>query len=198
MDNRAYILDMLSRGASAADIARNLAISPTYISQLQSDADFAQELAAKRAAHAAERDSRATKVQNIHDKYLSLEERLLDTLTVQAKANLLKPIEQMKLLQVVASKKEPMQPLANPSSTQVNVVTQITLPAQIAQQFVLNANREIVGMESGQSFAPMSTENLAKLASKRALPEPKPQLQSNNDILKMFALNNINADEVKI
>ena len=70
MDTRAYILDLLSRGASAADTARLANCSPAYISQLQGDAQFSAELAEKRALHAAERDSRAQKVQKIHQNYL--------------------------------------------------------------------------------------------------------------------------------
>lgn len=198
MDNRAYILDLLSRGAGASDVARLASVSPAFISQLQSDPQFAQELAEKRALHAAERDSRANKTQAIHKKYLDLEENLLDKLTIQAKSGLLKPIEQMKLLQIVAAKKEPIGPL-DPAAQQGQVqhITQISLPVQIAAQFVLNQNKEIVGTTDGKSFAPMSTRGLQDMAN-RALPAPKPQMHKSEDILRMFALNPNAEEEIKI
>lgn len=197
MDTRAYILDLLSRGASATDVARLANCSPSYISQLQGDEQFAAELSEKRAVHAAERDGRAQKVQKIHQNYLELEEILLQKLSVQAKAGLLKPIEQMKLLQVVASKKEPLNPLENTQTAAPASVTQITLPVQIAAQFVINHNKEIIGTDSGQSFAPMSTKGLQEMAAKRALPAPKEQLNKTEDILRMFSLNPNAEKEIK-
>lgn len=197
MDTRAYILDLLSRGAAPADVARIASCSPSYISQLQGEADFAQELAEKRAFFASERDERAQKTQKIHDSYLALEETLLDSLSQQAKARLLRPIEQMKLLQIVGMKKEPASVQA-PVQPSINVVTQISLPAQIAQQFVLNEQKEIIGMEDGRSFAPMNTKALQELAKQRALPAPKPQLAKTEDIMRMFTLGEQPTEEIKI
>lgn len=197
MDNRSYILDLLSRGASAADVARLANCSPAYISQLQGDPTFSSELAEKRAIHAAERDGRAQKVQKIHQQYLELEDVLLQKLSVQAKAGLLKPIEQMKLLQVVAGKKEPLNPLENTQSAAPQGITSITLPVQIAAQFVLNTNKEIIGTTSGESFAPMSTKGLQEMAAQRALPKPKEQVTKTEDILRMFAMNPDAEKEIK-
>lgn len=190
MDNRNYILDLLSRGAAPADVARIVGCSPSYISQLSGDSAFAQELAEKRAGHINERNSRAQKVQAIHDKYLAIEETLLENLGKQAKANLLKPIEQMKLLQVVAGKKEPpaaIQEGLGSSGAPGVQITNITLPMAVAQKFVLNENREIIGTESGMSFAPMSGSALKTFAAAQGPSSPAtPQLTSTKDILALF------------
>lgn len=207
MDNRNYILDLLSRGAIAADVARTVGCSPSYISQLTGDPRFAQELAEKRASVLAERNTRAQKVQKIHDKYLDIEETLLHNLGNQARANLLKPIEQMKLLQVVAGKKEPGvsadEAALQQNNTQVNI-TNISLPSMIAAKFVLNEKREIIGTEDGMSFAPMSGNGLKELQAKkeqevlqervrelthRAPPEQihQNQLHKTEEILALFS-----------
>ncbi len=214
MDNRSYILDLLSRGAIAADVARTVGCSPAYISQLSGDPGFAQELAEKRAGILAERNTRAQKVQKIHDKYLDIEETLLHNLGNQARANLLKPIEQMKLLQVVAGKKEPgnsgQEALAQQNNTQVNI-TNISLPSMIAAKFVLNEKREIIGTEDGMSFAPMSGNSLKELSARveqekiqervRELTHRAPenqihqnQLHKTDEILALFG----NADPEKL
>lgn len=199
MHDRAYILDLLSRGAGAADVARVVGCTASYVSQLQDQEDFARELAEKRAAHIAERNGRSKKVQEIHDKYLGIEEILLDKLSLQAKAGLLKPIEQMKLLQVVAGKKEPASILNDaPGAGTGNVlnVTNISLPAMIAAKFVMNERNQIIGTENGVSFAPMSGNALKELAAveekrnvlntENRASVPTPQVTDTKEILSLF------------
>ncbi len=198
MHDRDYILDLLSRGAAAADVARIVNCSASYISQLLNEEAFARDLASKRSVHLSERNSRAQKVQAIHDQYLTIEETLLRNLGQQAKANLLKPIEQMKLLQVVAGKKEPAQAMQeNISPGQITNITNISLPAMVAAKFVLNENKEIIGTESGTSFAPMSGVALKSFAEERT-PERKaiPQISKTEDIMNLFIPKN--PDELKI
>lgn len=166
MNTKSYILDLLSRGALPHRVADLAGVTPAYVSQLQALPEFQEALAEKRQQNMAEKQGRIGRVQKIHDDYLSMEESLLKTLSMQVKGNLLRPIEQMKLLQIVASKKEPP-PILSPEESgagSTNVaITNISMPVHIANKFVLNSQKEIIGLENGTSFAPMSAKGLREM-----------------------------------
>ena len=206
MDTKEYILDLLSRGSSPAAAAQLAGVSQSYVAQLQKEPLFAEKLALALQKNIDERDTRNKKIQNLHDEYLDLEGKTL----AQLKNSLwnMRPGEKVRLLQVLASKKEPpasIQPLLDNAPKQV---VSISIPTAIAAQFVMNTKKEIVGLEDGVTFSALPSKELAKQAAEdlemqQQIPLPPPVKSS--DLLDMFTqqkklvpVTSLNEDEVQI
>jgi len=182
-DNKKMILELLVRGASHADAARISDVSIGYVSQLLNDSTFAAEVAQRKAAtmqDAAVREDRANKIYGMH---LDLEEKILANLV--RTVNFMKPHEQMKLLQVVSTKKAPAAPPVLPNAGQSATLVTISVAQTNNSQFVMNSNKEIIAV--GETvLAPMSPAQLKQLA-KDHQPQLVDQVTSSQAIMDLFS-----------
>ncbi len=200
MNTQGYICDLLARGTTQEMAAQLAQVSAGYVSQLLAQEAFAAAVEQKRAGFLIERNERNQRVQDIHDDYLRLEKLTVSTL--ERDLSIMRPGERVKLLQVLGSKREPMAPLVDPRAAagMPALAVTVNLPKQIAAQFVLNSNREVIGMDDGKIFAPLSTKALVAeakaqeveeaVARAAAIPAPKvraPAIPSSADIMSLFS-----------
>lgn len=203
MDTQNFIIDLLARGCSQEDAARLSQVSPGYVSQLLTAEDVKKKVEERRAVYKAEQDQRAQRVQQIHDDYLRVEKQTLASL--ERDMGMMRPGERVKLLSVLAAKKEPAPLLATGTESGApRISVQVVLPAIVAQKFVMNERREIIGMDNGTTFAPMNSSRLVAEAREQAALEQRqevveqvkgaikgsdfhiPQVTHTKDILSLF------------
>lgn len=145
------IKKLLISGVKPSEISSAFGVDPSYISQLMSDEKFAEEVLEGRAANAVTRGT-------LNEEYDSIEKKLLEQLknTVQLP---LKTFELARLLQVVGSRKrEPVLPKDNPETKRV---VHLHIAPKMLEKFVLDANRNVVGI-GNRSFAPLPSTELLK------------------------------------
>lgn len=151
---------MLISGVKAADVSKAVGVSEGYISQLMDDVNFAKDVQAGRAGNAVGR-------VNLNAKYDSVEEKLLTRLE-QNIPNLYKTNDIVNALRVVGSRKrEPI--VEKPPEFNGNQVVHLHLSPRIANKFILNGRKDIIGLGE-QTFIPMSSLELLKEA-KQMIPE---------------------------
>lgn len=183
-DKQKMILELLVRGSSQSDAARIADVSIGYVSQLLQEPEFAAEVAQRKAVtmqDASERENRANKIYGMN---LDLEEKILQNL--QRQVNFMKPHEQMKLLQIVSTKKAPPPPpvLPNQHNQNATLVT-IAVSHTNNSQFIMNNNKEIIAV-GDTTLSPMSPQQLKDLARKEA-PALTEQVASSREIMDLFS-----------
>lgn len=151
MAMRSRVLKLLISGATPKQVAESLGISESRISQFKSEEAFAKELQEGLAA-------KESSTANLNTKYDHLEELLINKLTQTVKTGELKFREMVHALQVVGSKKRtPL--IETPDENKIQKVVHLHLVPRIAQKFILNQNKDVVGL-GNQDFIPMSSQAL--------------------------------------
>lgn len=144
---------LLGSGLLPSVVATTLGVTPSAISQLLAQDQFAEEVAKARyenlAAH-TERDN----------KYDSLEDQILDRLQ-QSLSMIFDPMKLVRILQVVNTAKRRGSGVQELPATQQTVV-QLVMPTQIINQFTRNGNNQIV-KAGDQDLVTMQSMNLPRL-----------------------------------
>lgn len=145
------IKKLLIANVKPSEICASIGTDPSYISQLMNDEKFALEVLEGRATAAALRG-------NLNDEYDTIEGKLLEQLKNLVQMPL-KTFELARLLQVVGSRKrEPVLP--NPDAN-VKKVVHLHFAPKMLEKFVIDSNRNVVGIGT-KSFAPMPSSELLK------------------------------------
>lgn len=194
LEHHAYLLDLLSRGVQQSIAAAQAGVSQSYLSQLLKDEDFLLALERKRSERFSERQEKEAKASRIHGMYLELEEEVLKNLKLNM--GMLRTGEKVRLLQALASKKAPTEtssPLEGQNSGPATVVN-IRLPQAAATRFIMDQNRDIIGIEQvgavgeasvQKELLPLPTQALKRLSQERQ--QARAQISDASGIMGMFS-----------
>lgn len=153
------ILSYLGQGLKPADVASIVGCSPSYISQLLTDPDFKAQALALRTD--ATRETSEDKI--LTNKYLAIEHKLLAAMEGQMAFAELPAIT--RALEVVANRQEKrMARIHAPTIAQqaTQVVVNLTLPSHAVPEYQINAQREVVAIDS-KPIAPLSAVGVVNL-----------------------------------
>lgn len=150
------VIELLAAGVSTAQIARAIGTSDSYVSQLKSDPDISEIVAAKAAG-------RVTKDVAFDKKLASAEELALQRIEQGLQfANLGQAVGAFRVLNAARKRKDATQEA--PTQT-INVT--LTLPAAALPRYTLNSRSEIVDVE-GKTMIAASPRTLESLLKDRA------------------------------
>lgn len=163
MDKKARIAHFLAQGFKPAQIASIVGVSPAYISQLGKDPSFSHLFAEEQTKVLESTD--LEEEERLNNKYLAAEHTLLDS--ISSSAALMDPRDQIRALEVVASRQEKRQDriarLRLPTqSPVVNNIVQIGIPVHALPEYHVNTEGEIVSI-GNRLMAPMSSDGVKNL-----------------------------------
>lgn len=159
----ARALSLLGSGVSTEQTAAALGVTPSAISQLLADQEFADQVAHLRYENLQSHNRR-------DDKYNDLEDDLLKKL----KENLsliMRPEQIMRALAMVNNAKRRGQSAPEQVSESATILT-LVLPTQIVQKFETNANNQVISTGE-QSLHTMPSSTLLKHIETTAAAEEK-------------------------
>lgn len=146
-------LDMLGMGIKPVNVAAALGCDPSYISQLLSDPQFAEQVAAKRVAAARQGAEMDALADAIEGKALQNLEKYMGFINDPMK--LLKVVETMN--RVKRRTASDLQPQTG-SAQIVNVI----LPQVMVKNFTVSQNNEVIEVD-GQSLLTMPSQNFKQM-----------------------------------
>jgi hypothetical protein len=163
------VLNLLAAGLPASEVATVIGCSPSYISQLSKEPDFAEALKNRIIAANEESDEQ----KQLDKRYETTEHLLLNA--VKDKIPEASMGEVIRALEVIDKRKDSSHKrknpgLVNPIGPAVNVnIVQLALPQQVLKtipQAVVqtNSQNEIVAID-GRALAPMSSDGVKNLFS---------------------------------
>lgn len=133
--NAGRILELLGNGLSPEIVATAAGVSPSFISQLLSTEEFATQVTALRFKNLQEDTERDKRYGKLEDQLLSKMEDLLPMMY--------KPMEILRAITVVNGAKR--RGASAPETQHINnTVVNLIMPRTILQQFVTNANNQVV------------------------------------------------------
>jgi predicted transcriptional regulator len=143
-------LTLLSQGVPAEAVAATLGVTPSRISQLLSDPEFASTLQEKKFESLQKHNERDSKLDALEDKLI---EKLDKNLPL-----MMRPMELVRTLQVVNGAKRRGASAPTQLTAQQTIIN-LTLPTQIINQFKTNAQNQVT--ETGQqSLLTMQSSSL--------------------------------------
>lgn len=149
-------LSLLGQGIIPEQVAAACGLSPSRISQLLSDEEFAAEVADLRFQALSKHNDRDNAYDSLEDQLI---EKMKDCLPL-----MVRPHEILKAIQVINSAKRRGQ-VAQQTQEHLTVIN-LTLPTQILTQFQLNAANQVVTINDGQKQHELVTIQSGTLLSK--------------------------------
>lgn len=148
-------IKLLGSGVSPEQAATALGVTPSRISQLLSDQDFAQAVAELRFEALQKHNATDAAYDMLEDQLI---EKLADVLPL-----MIRPMEILKAIQVINGAKRRGQS-APEQITHQNTVVNLVMPTQIIQKFQINSNNQItnVGSQTLETIQSTSLLNQAK------------------------------------
>jgi predicted transcriptional regulator len=128
-------LSLLGQGVSPEHTSLALGVTPSAISQLLSDPQFAEQVATLRFTNLAKHSERDNKADSLEDKLLDKIQDLLPFIS--------RPLEAARLYQIVNSAKRRGQSTPDSITNQQEVV-QLVMPVQIINQYTVNSNNQVI------------------------------------------------------
>ena len=167
--NAGRILELLGNGLSPEIVATAAGVSPSFISQLLSTEEFATQVTALRFKNLQEDTARDKRYGKIEDELLNKMEDLLPMMY--------KPMEVLRAITVINGAKR--RGASAPETQHINnTVVNLVMPRTILQQFITNANNQVVEVVSSPSQEASSQEALPKQDRKTLVTMPSGQLES--------------------
>ena len=152
---RSRVIALLGQGHPAVTVAASLGISESRISQIASEPEAAAEIAAMRFQH-------LQKFNDLDDRYLTVEEKLLQKLD-DSMVFLQRPMEIARALQIVNQAKRRGQEAPEQTTVHQNIVN-ISMPTQILQKFMVNGSNQVVQVGE-QMLLTMPSNKIGALAN---------------------------------
>lgn len=147
------IKQLLGQGLANEVVAGAVGCTPSYISQLLADEEFAGEVTKLKVENLARQNRTDDKLARIEEKLIDNLEQAVDTKAIY------KPQDVLRAFQVInASKRRGAANQHNNGSPQGGVVS-LTIPVTVVQQFVTNSNKEVVAVAE-QSLVTIAPEKL--------------------------------------
>lgn len=171
------VAGFLAQGLKPAQVASIVGLSPGRISQIVREPEFAPLLAAAQQRYEVSSDDQAAAAR-INNKYLALEDRLIDQLDSQAAC--MEPKDLIKALDVVAARQDRlkirMAPAPAAASTQVLV--NISMPAHALPDYKVNSLNEIVSIDE-KPMAPLAASSVRQLFKDMAPAQEPPRIPAD-------------------
>lgn len=145
---------LLGQGVSNKDVAEELGLTPSAVTQLASKPEVAQKIEEAQATQLAASTAIDAKYDRIEDKLLDQLEKTIPLL--------LRPMEISKVLQTVNGAKR--RGVGHKSNEQGPArILNLNIPVALQTKFVVNSNNQVV--EAGeQTLVTMPSSNIAKMA----------------------------------
>jgi predicted transcriptional regulator len=151
------VLTLLGSGLPAETVAASVGITPSAVSQLLSDENFASQVAELRYKSLAKHNERDTCYDELEDTVLR---RLKETIPMMHR-----PLELLKASQILNQAKR--RGASTPEAlTQKQQVINLTIPIQVLNQFKTNAQGQVVSVGE-QSLITIQSNNLDSLVTKQ-------------------------------
>lgn len=130
-------LDLLGAGINAETVSSALGVSPSYISQLLSEEEFAAEVTRRKILNLQAATNRDKEYDDLEDE---LVEKLKNSIPM-----MVRPMEILKSIQIINAAKRRGQTGIAPTSD-LNKIVQLSLPVSILNQFsvVINENKQVI------------------------------------------------------
>lgn len=177
------VLEMLGGGLSAESVATALGVSPSLVSQLLSDEEFASAVTARRFAKLTKYNARDDRLDALEDECIKKLEEMLGMVY--------KPMEVARIFQLVNAAKRRGTGADQAASTVINnQVVNLIMPQVLAQKFHANSDNQVVEVvesapvkdqpeQQRHSLVTMPATGLTQLAAAR---------RSQNDFTKLESL----------
>lgn len=163
------ILELLGSGLSAEVVASAVGVTPAYVSQLLSEQNFAEEVTKRRFANLQAATKRDATYDELEDALIAKMQDLLPMM--------FKPQEVLRAIAVINGAKR--RGAGAPEHTQINnTVVNLTLPAPILQQFITNANNQVIEV-GNQTLVTMPSHQLLTQIKSKVLPDDTSQINSD-------------------
>ncbi len=131
------ILEMLGSGMGPEIVSTACGVTPSYVSQLLADQEFAEAVAARRFELLSRNNARDAKADAIEDAALEKLDSMLGMVY--------NPMQVLKIYQVVnAAKRRGSAGQAEASTVINNQVVNLVLPPAISQRFTRDANNQVI------------------------------------------------------
>jgi len=154
--DKEQILSLLGTGLSQELVATAVGCTPSYITQLMSDEEFANQVSQKRILALQSHTKRDAKLDDIEDTLIAALEKNLEMIY--------KPKDILNTLVRVNMMKR-RGPAVQESTVVNNTVVNLTMPKKLVQHFTLNSKSEVIEVE-GQTMVTMPAgQLLRKLAA---------------------------------
>ena len=129
---------LLGNGLGAEVVAQAVGCSASYITQLLSDDDFAQEVAERRVKNLSANTARDRKIDDIEDSILQKLGNAVDMNMIY------KPNELLRAFQVINAAKRRGTTVNDGGQITKNTIINLNLPARSLQQFTITSEGEVV------------------------------------------------------
>lgn len=151
------VIDLLGAGVSPVQVALACGITESYVSQLLSQQEIADEVTSLRAARAAQYVEHDDNLDSDEEKARRLVRRNLDN-------GILKPMEALQHFRVLnAARRQSQAAVATPA---VSTVVTLNLPVAAQVQFKLTTDKQIIEVD-GRSLATMPASSMARMLKER-------------------------------
>lgn len=150
-------LSLLGSGVAAEAVASALGVTPSYISQLLSDENFAAQVSQLRFETLSKHNERDSKYDTLEDKLLG---KLENTVGL-----LMRPMDILRAIKVVNEAKRRGQSSEDSIVNQHNLVS-INMPVQVVQQFTTNIHNQVIAAGEQTLVTVPSGELADKLGAK--------------------------------
>lgn len=157
--NKAKILQLLGDGHPPEVVCSAVAVTPSYISQLLSDENFALEVSKLRMAKLTRYSDQDSLYDNMEAKLAKMLDNVLPYLT--------DPMKIFKILQGINAMKRRSH-ASNDNILNQQTVVQLSLPTVIKQKFEININSQVIKV-GDQSMTTIQAGNLSALVEKMKL-----------------------------
>lgn len=141
-------LELLGQGINPEQTAIAVGISPSRISQLLSDTEFAAAVSERRFTNLSKHNERDSAYDSLEDKLL---ERMKDCLPL-----MVRPGEILKAIQVINAAKRRGSSAPSAITDQTTIIN-LVLPNQIINKFTLNGLNQVVQVTADDKTQPMLT-----------------------------------------
>lgn len=174
------ILELLGNGLSPEIVSSHVGVSPSYISQLLSEEQFASRVTALRFQNLQAATERDRKYDHLEDRLL---ERMQDLLPL-----MYKPMEVLRAITTINGAKR--RGATAPENTHINnTVVNLTIPIQTINKFSVNSSNQVVEITAQQGAAQQGAKSQtlvtmpsAQLLSKVTSPQqPSHKLENHNE-----------------
>lgn len=155
--NSDQIKELLGSGLSNDVVASVVGVTPSYISQLLSDAAFSEEVLALRVISLTANTTRDRSLDSLEDKLIAKAHEIVDS------SQIYKPLDVVRTLIAVNGMKRRGVPVKEtiPAST---VTVNLVLPRKVVNQFTITPQGEVIEAE-GQTLVTMPATTLLKQLS---------------------------------
>lgn len=161
------IANLLASGQKPAIIAKIVAVSPSYISQLMADPDFSAHVESLKAESLDLDSTEAEEEQTLKDKYLGAEHKIVDH--ILSRLDMMQDGHAIAALAKIGERRDALAkqqmikqlPIAGQGQATMRIV-ELSMPVSAVPEMVIGKNGEIISI-AGRAIAPMPVQTLQRM-----------------------------------